>query len=147
LRSIADEWHAEFPNLFLFASTLLAGAPTHSKLSDVLSDAQLQNHCLSLHARDLPQDNLSEVCTAVVSAERPCFDMIRAAFSIFFRVGLVGVKPNSTGTYVWYADTGRRIDATELTAETSITLHPMFWRALGADEPDRKDSESCITHR
>jgi hypothetical protein len=54
-----------------------------------------------------------------------------AACSIFFRVGIVGVKASPTETFTWHADTGRRHDATEFTQETSIIVHPMFWRGLG----------------
>lgn len=131
LQSVADEWHVEFPNLLVFAKALLNGAQAQGQLGSVITEQTIQDRCLSLVGRKLPDDNLTEVCAAVVASERSCWDMMYAACSVFFRVGMVGIKPSPTETFAWYADTGRRYDATEFTRETSIQVHPMFWRSLG----------------
>jgi hypothetical protein len=133
LQSVADEWHAEYPNLILFAKALLAGAQPQGQVGAIVSEQVLQERCLSLGSRSLPEDNFSEVCSAVLGADRPCWDMMYAALSIFFRVGLIAIKNSPTETFAWHADTGRRHDATEFTQATSVQIHPMFWRALGVN--------------
>lgn len=138
LQSVADEWHAEFPNLLLFAKALLVGAQSQGQVGSLVSEQILQERCLSLGSRSLPSDNLSEVCASVVTADRPCWDLMFAALSIFFRVGIIAVKHSATDTFAWHADSGRRLDATELAQDTSIQIHPMFWRALGVTPSSSK---------
>lgn len=130
-RSVADEWHADFPNLSVFAKALLNGVQQQDTIGSVANDDQVQEHCMSLVTRELPQDDLLSVCKAVAESKRPARDMLMAAWSIFYRVGIVGLKPETTESFAWHADTGRRFDATELDNDTLYRVHPMFVRTLG----------------
>jgi hypothetical protein len=140
LKSVADEWHVEFPNLLVFVKALLSGVSSQVTLSEVMSTTALEERCLSLHGRDLPQDELSRMCGRVVDATAPCSQMLRSAASIFFRVGIIGVKGSPTEPYSWHADTGRQLDLTEFSDTTSIKLHPMFWAALGVRPVEHEDA-------
>ena len=133
LKSVADEWHAEFPNLHLFARSLLSGVAAQGQLRALVTDSTLEDRCISLCGRNLPNDDLAQVCAAILEAQRPCSDLIFAASSVFFRVGIIAVKLAATEGFVWSAETGRRLDASELDEDTNYRIHPMFYRSLGIE--------------
>jgi len=132
LQSVSDEWFADYPNLNQFARSVLGAAGTPTPAGAILSDERISAKCLELctATNALASDDLSKMCEFVAAGNRLPFDMVRTALSILNRVGVVGLKMEATETHSWYADTGRRIDPTEISPQTSVVVHPMFWSAL-----------------
>lgn len=130
LGSLGDEWYAKFPNLVLFAKAILAGAKPQGDPFQIRSEAELFESCASLQARNLPRDDFSDVCDAFLELKRPSNDMVRAACSILYRVGLIGAKLIAGESFSWYATDGKRLNASEFKPGSTIQVHPMFWRAL-----------------
>jgi hypothetical protein len=132
LQSVADEWFVDYPNLNIFARTLLGGVTTPCHASKLLTDERLTSKCVELTTVSpaLPPDDLLRSAERVAHEERPPLECMGAALSVFHRVGIVGLKMSAAEGHSWYADTGRRIDPGELAVETSVEVHPMFWSAL-----------------
>ena len=51
-------------------------------------------------------------------------------FKILFRVGLVGLKPDSFAAVYWSYH-GQKLLTAEIDPNTRVHIHPAFWRVLG----------------
>ena len=132
LQSVADEWFADYPNLNVFARALLGAVTTPCQAGSLLPDERISSKCLELTTRSppLPPDDFLRASERLANEQRPASECMNAALSIFHRVGIVGLKMSSTEGHSWYSVTGRRIDPGEISLETSVEIHPMFWSAL-----------------
>jgi hypothetical protein len=129
---VADEWFSDYPNINVMARAFLGGAVSPQHAGSLMAEGRLEAKCLELTTTGvtLASDELLRGCESVVNGERPPMDALRVALSIFHRVGIVGLKMSATEPHSWYAATSRRIDPAEITADTSVEVHLMFWSAL-----------------
>lgn len=132
LQSVSDEWFVEFPNLNTFARAVLGGSRSPCKVSEVISEDRLGGKCLELTtvAPQLPNDELFRVCEGVAHGKVRPAQFLASALSVFHRVGIVGLKLGAAEPSSWYAETGRRIDPTEIDGSMSVEVHPMFQSSL-----------------
>lgn len=129
LRSLADEWVADFPNLIRFAE-LLKGRPAQFRISD-LSDNDCESFCLEVAVERLAPCPLMSFAVAVAEGNLSSRVARNAFTEFFYKVGLVGVKLEKFETFVWASRGRRSVSSAELGDETRIAVNPPFWRTLG----------------
>jgi len=103
LRSVADEWYADYPNLFVFTD-LLKNRPPQFELSDVTLD-ECADFCLNLLIGGVQKrDALFDVAEQFVETEVYVSQFRQRVFQIFYRIGLVGLKLATYETIAWTTD-------------------------------------------
>jgi len=130
LRSLADEWNADFPDLML-CSDLLKNRPSTFALTDITDD-----ECIDLTIKLLGQKSQrgSEFADILGDIEKDPSktDSLRKILaSMFYRVGLVGLKLEAYDSFVWSTGGRRSVSAAEIQAGVHLSVHPCFWRSLG----------------
>jgi hypothetical protein len=130
LRSIADEWYADYPNLLVFTD-LLKSRNAHFNLDEVTL-SECADFCLNLLIGGVPKnDALFEVAEKFVETEIYVSQFKQRVFQIFYRTGLVGLKLATYQTTAWTTDRRRNISVTEIKDDTRVSIHPCFYRILG----------------
>jgi len=130
LRSIADEWNADYPNLIL-AATILKNRKKEISISD-FERIECEEFCLDVTAdgfekEDILSNSIRNVAEGIIGYN----NFIRTSVEVFFRVGVIGVKLNNYDNYLW-STTGRKIvSGAEFSDVTNIFIHPQFWRVFG----------------
>lgn len=130
LRSIGDEWYADYPNLFVFIDLLKNRSPQFS-LDEVTFD-QCADFCLNLLiGGTAKRDPLLDIAEQFVETQVYVNQFKQRVFQIFYRTGLVGLKLASYETMAWTTDARRNIAVTEINNDTKAAIHPCFYRILG----------------
>lgn len=130
LRSLADEWNADFPDL-MQCSELLKNRPSSFVLADITDD-----ECIDLTIKLLSQkpQKDSEFADALGEVEKDpskTDSLRRILASMFYRVGLVGLKLEAYDSFVWSGGGRRSVSAAEIRTGVHLCVHPCFWRSLG----------------
>jgi hypothetical protein len=146
LRSLADEWHSDYPTLLSFVE-LLKGRPPVFPLEDITEEDCL-NLCVRLHERALMvTDDVSKAAVDLIETKINCDDFRRVILAAFYRVGLVGLKLEHYESVSWSVGGRRSISAAEIQSGTRIAVHPCFWRTLGIRERDGKKVQAATPLR
>lgn len=138
LRSLADEWHADYPNLSLFAQIFTS---RHSvfKFSEISQDDA--ERFLIDSCTNLPEDDeIAKHGIEMIDGKKSLNSFLISLLKIFYRVGLVGIKPDSFNETQWAFKEKAAISDGQLKRSATIRIHPMFWRALGIQSPGRAQS-------
>jgi hypothetical protein len=53
---------------------------------------------------------------------------------IFYKVGLIGIKPDPSSPVSWTGGRGVSVSKAELTEASKILVHKTFWRCLGISD-------------
>jgi len=130
LRSLADEWIADYPELLMLTDAL-KNRPMRFMVQEITDE-----QCVNLAIRLLDRKKLAdeELAGALKDIEN---DPTRTtAFRnwlvvVFYRVSLVGLKLESFEAVTWSATGRRSVSAAEITPTTKVAVHPCFWRSLG----------------
>lgn len=130
LRSLADEWNADFPDL-MQCSDILKNRPSSFVLADITDD-----ECIDLTIRLLGKESqrdseFAEVLEEIEKDPTKTDSLRKILASMFYRVGLAGLKLESYDSFVWSAGGRRSISAAEIRTGVHLSVHPCFWRSLG----------------
>ena len=130
LRSLADEWSADFPNL-LECVDLLKNRTSNFALEDITDE-----ECVDLTIRLLDQNalrdgELGEMLNNIEKDPTRTDPLRRFLASTFYRVGLVGLKLEAHDSVVWSTSGRRSVSTAEIGAGVHLSIHPCFWRCLG----------------
>jgi hypothetical protein len=138
LRSLADEWVADYPYLMSIVN-LLKGRYAQFPLSDI-SDDDCYTAAIELSQQEILDEELR---AAVLLIERETINTgsLRCCIaSILYRVGVIGLKLERFESAA--RSSGRRtISSAEISPATRLSIHPCFWRCLGIN-PDRNKQET-----
>jgi hypothetical protein len=134
LRSLADEWRDDLPNLLVFIN-ILRSRKSFFAIEDVTSQ-EVENFLLEYTYRNFAKPDVFSVAAA-----RRCdgaidsFEFLRTVFAEFYHIGLVGVKLETFESISWsYA--GESIDCVVIRPETKIHIHKLAWRALDVTDKE-----------
>ncbi|MEE9905813.1 MAG: hypothetical protein K4305_10400 [Chlorobium sp.] len=130
LKSLADEWYADYPSLLDYAKILKNRPPIFS--ISLITDKEIEELCLAVAAeKGLRKDNLSEIGFSIAEGLSGAYEMKFMLVKIFYIVGLIGIKNGSYSEYVWsYKDEGMLYDG-DSNDEVKIAIHPMFYMSFG----------------
>ena len=132
LASIYDEWYSDYPNLSLFVD-LLKNKKKKFYLKDIKSD-EVANLCLDITIKDLVNtDILTEMARKVSEGEFDMFDFLKLLFLAFYKIRIVGLQldDKKKSRSEWSVSGRRGVSSAEVSENTVIEIHPMFWRVLG----------------
>jgi len=133
LRALGDEWNASFPALLKFIKIFQRKSPSF-KISNI-DDKEIENLVLTICAKNpggrgiLQQKAMNVVDTVITPSDFKIYLM-----QIYFRVGLVGLKTKSYESEFWVNELGRSLATAEVDLDTSVIVHPMYYRSLGIDQ-------------
>jgi hypothetical protein len=129
LRSLADEWYGDYPNLIKFAR-LLASKPNRFVLTD-LRDQECADFALSFLTKEKCEpDDLARAAEQFVDQQIDASEFRRIMIYAFYRVGLVGLKAGKSEAFVWTTIGKRSLTRTEIPDNCGVQIHTMFWRVL-----------------
>jgi hypothetical protein len=130
LGALADEWHADYPNLMKYVQ-ILKGRSALFPLSD-LCESAIADFCLEL-ATNPPaiQDEISSVATRVAEGADSILEFARSIVAVFYKLGVVGVKLATFESVAWSLHGRRAVSQAELDVDVRVAIHPAFWRVLG----------------
>lgn len=132
LKSLADEWISDYPNL-LFFSKILRNRKKTFLVMEITQD-QIDEICLDycIHAEPLQrEDVLSTSARNLINVTSDYIHFRAVLIMILYSTGLVGLKVESTETVQWAVIGSRSVSLSEILENSRISVHPMFWRAFG----------------
>lgn len=136
LRSLADEWNADFPDL-MTCSELLKNRPSVFSITDITDEACI-DLTIELLAHESRRNREFSNILAEIERDPSRTDQLRKWLaSMFYRVGLVGLKLESYDAFVWSTDGRRSVSAAEIQPGVHVAVHPCFWRSLGINPAGR----------
>lgn len=132
-RALGDEWSGDYPRLLDFGK-LLMGRSSSFKLGTV-SLKEIEEFCLERGAEQ-PEGGgfLQEIALHLLDSMLTAQEARRQIFRIFYRVGLVGMKLAPHEGVSWVDQYGQGVSAAQIDENTSVVVHPAFYRALGTEE-------------
>lgn len=149
LRSLADEWSADYPFLMSFID-ILKGRAAQFPLGSISND-----ECVGLAIRlldqQLPDEELLRAVAGVDKDPDNTSGLRRCIAALLYRVGVVGLKLEKFESVAWSTSGRRSISISEMGPDVKISVHPCFWRSLGINPEIRGRFEEinlrqpCIT--
>jgi hypothetical protein len=130
LRSLEDEWIADFPEI-LVAASLLHGRPASFSIDEIDTTAiyaVIEKLIGSVPRAGGEPSRLAEQVVEDRLAER---EFLRRLVGILHVVGLVGIRRQSGSEVVWSFVNGEILRDSDITAGARLEVNPTFHRALG----------------
>jgi len=129
LRSIADEWYADYPNLLEFAQ-LLEGRPRSFRLHEI-SELDCCDFALNFQVRaGTTRDDLSQAAAQLIDAAIDACEFRRIVIYALYTVGIVGLRTQSNERPSWTSTGRRSVSRSEVAPDAGVAVHPMFWRVF-----------------
>lgn len=130
LKSLADEWFADYPNLLCFVD-LLKNRRSMFPIED-LEERSCEEFCIGVVSSGFDQqDYLSLLASQVVDCVVTAADFRKNLIEVLYRVGLVGLKLETFESVVWAVEGRRSVSTAEIHPGAKVAVHPCFWRTLG----------------
>jgi hypothetical protein len=131
LTSLQEEWGAVYPNLSRYAN-ILRHQPSTFKLGSIPRDA-MEQIFYDDFSRDI--DGGDPVFQAAseffLAGKGTLHGFLIVAFNVFYIVGLVGLKPDTTTGTFWSFHSTEVPSSGSLKPGSIAYVHPTFWRTLG----------------
>lgn len=134
LRSLADEWAADYPYLMTIVE-VLKGRSSQFAVSDISDETMvaLAIQMMEYTANDgSAEDDQLKAALAQIErdpSETQCLRRWLAA--VLYRTGIAGLKLERFEGTVWSITDRRSISISEIQPSVKISIHPCFWRSLG----------------
>ncbi|MHC4445396.1 MAG: P-loop ATPase, Sll1717 family [Planctomycetota bacterium] len=130
LRSLADEWQSNYPDLIHFTEILKKR--NSSFTLNQINDQEIEDFCLEIATReDIPQGPLFKASINVANDLIEPSEFRHLLAYIFYKVGLIGLKTESFTSTTFSYEGRDTLPPTEITELCHVTVSPMFWRILG----------------
>jgi hypothetical protein len=135
LKSVADEWADDYPDLFEFTG-LLKRRKYQFKLGTI-NDSEIANFCLDfLSKNDNAIGPLANLAKQYMNDQMDAYTFRHLLAHIFYHVGILGLKTEAYSSVQWCLDHGHQIVSSDVTDDCSCAVHKMFWSALGINPKD-----------
>jgi hypothetical protein len=130
LQSLCDEWHADYPSLADCVSLLKTRKGSFT-LGEI-TDNQVEEYCLNCAVtHEGIQDPLLETAKRVAEGEDAPQVFRCTLASVFYRVGLVGLKTEAYTETQWIKEGVQSVSTSDIDDDSRVVIHPALWRALG----------------
>lgn len=131
LNSLQEEWGATYPHLTIYTK-ILFNRPISFKLSTVSKDTMeelLYNEFSSeLESNDIV---IAAAVDFFMNEKGTLHFVIQTLFNVFYVVGIIGIKPDSTSTTLWSFHSNDGPSSGSIKPNSVASVHPTFWRTLG----------------
>ncbi len=130
LRSLQDEWSADYPNMTTFTE-ILKGSKSQFLLSD-LTKEDCENFCLDFLSTEIErEDDLSKTAKLLYDDSIKAEEFRKKIIAIFYNIGLLEVKLEKFEGFSSIISRQTSISSADLDDNMRIKIHAMFWRVLG----------------
>lgn len=132
LTSLTDEWKSDYPELEFFVK-ILKGRKASFSATEISQD-DIAELCLrfGINCSDSrPMDSLSSSAHSVANDELDIDQFRIILLHVFYRTGLIGLKLETVEPVRWAMVDTRNVIEGEISDDCNISVHPMYWRALG----------------
>jgi hypothetical protein len=132
LRSLQDEWISDFPSL-VDSMSILKQRPGTFRLNTIQQE-QVEDLCIANSIADPSRSRIDVISTgswAVVERAMPWTKFVCSLIHVFYITGIVGLKTESFQAYQFAHEGPSTIVADTIGMETSVKIHPIFYRVLG----------------
>ena len=133
LRSLGDEWHADYPGLVSIVTRLLKRRPPSFDLG-LLSDDAISDACLAVATSQSNGNGVGELtklASSVAEGDISPQEFRRRVAVILHRVGVVALKTESFAQPDWAGNGSPSVSISEVDDRCRLSIHPALWRALG----------------
>lgn len=135
LTSLRDEWDVDFPELVELAA-LLKKRPAKFRVG-VIPEEDVVALCLEV---TVAKDNVgrrtgrvTEWATEVSDEQMKPSDFLLRLMSVYYKVGLVGVKLETFESVRWSHLNESNVTPEQIREDTHVSVCPIFYRALGVN--------------
>jgi len=130
LRSLADEWRSDYPNLEEYVDVLKNRSKTFSLLE--ITEKEISDFCLNLAVKKVNEkDGLFFNAREVAEGSLDPNAFKAKLFLVFYNLGLIGLKLGPYEKANWITSGRRNVSLVEISDDIRAVIHPMFWRVLG----------------
>ena len=132
LRSLADEWTSDYPNLMHFTEMLRSRKPLFPATE--ITDQDIEDICYEFcddPPRPVRDDILLTSANRLVDADADHEFFRKTVLQVFYRTGLIGLKLETFETVQWTTLGARSVSKAEISNRCKVAIHPMFWRVFG----------------
>ena len=130
LQSLTDEWSVEYP-LLREICNLLKKRQISFRLSEITDD-QLSDLCLRIVERlSLPDTEDARCLDDFYRGTIDGSELRIALVQVLYRVGAIGLKPESYSQINWSYSGLPEIPSSQLDEDSKVYPHKMLWRTLG----------------
>ena len=129
--SLQEEWGSTYPFLSQYTK-LLQGKPYTFKYGAISKEAfeEYFYACFS-HNLDSNDAAIQAGCDFILNGKGTLHAALTVVFQIFYEVGLVGIKPDSTSGTYWSYYNNDAPSLGSIKPSSLAHIHPTFWRTLG----------------
>ncbi|MDP3616395.1 MAG: ATPase, partial [Rhodoferax sp.] len=139
LRSLADEWRAEYPNLMAYAA-LIRGRLATFKYSEI-AEQQFQEFMNDVFADLTDGDPVKRMISEYLENKRSMNSCLTQILKILYTTSIIGIKPQATDKVSWSYMEDKGVSEGQYKGSSSIHVHKMIWRALDIVLPPRAVSK------
>jgi hypothetical protein len=132
LRSLADEWIADYPELMTLVD-ILKNRPARFVVQNVTDEECLNMAIRLIDGKRGADAQLMDVLRDIDNNPTQTDGFRNWIIGVFYRVSLVGLKLESFESVTWSSVGRRSISTAEITPTTKVAIHPCFWRSLGVN--------------
>lgn len=141
-RALVDEWIGVYPNLGTIAQ-ILRGRKSTFRIKSILPE-EIEEHCLQVAtSSDVSEGKDLDAARRVLDDLTKAEDYRKELFLLLYKVTLVGLKTNETMPISWSHFGGSGISAAEIEDETTVYIHPTFYRHFGIINGPRYKKFDC----
>ena len=133
LRSLADEWAADYPFLMRLLDPL-KGRSSQFTLSEISDDSILELALILIDIRASEKgadDHLRRAIKEIEQDPARTDDFRRWLAAVLYRTGAVGLKLEAFEKVVWSVSGQRSVSISEIQSSAKVSVHPCYWRGLG----------------
>jgi len=130
LRSLADEWIADYPELLTLVDAL-KNRPARFMVQDITDEQCVDLAVRLLDCKKLANEELADALRDIENDPTRTAALRSWLVVVFYRISLVGLKLESFESVTWSATGRRSVSSAEVTPTTKVAIHPCFWRSLG----------------
>lgn len=135
LRSLADEWRAEYPNLMAYAA-LVRGRQATFKYSEI-AEQQFQEFMNDVFSDLTDGDPVKRMISEYLESKRSMNSCLTQILKILYTTSMIGIKPQATDKVSWSHMEDKGVSEGQYKGSSSIHVHKMIWRALDIVVPPR----------
>lgn len=143
LRSIRDEWSGHYDSLEA-CTELLRGRNSSFKYSEITAEQLVD--CIQEHWLEIPEtDPVGNIARLYLQNQRSINACLIQSLKVLYITSIIGIKPEAAEKASWSHLDNRGISDGQYKKSSSISVHPMLWRALDITPPGRIDKRRKTT--
>ena len=138
LKSLYDEWHADYPDLEKLIS-FVANAEYRKRNNERIQLRDFDSKKCEDHFTSTAIDNYDYLYPMVVDLfeeRKNVEDLIKEVFSVLYQTGFLGIKNSTHQTTQWSFEDTSSIPASSISSDCIAYIHPTFWMGLGVFQRD-----------